>query len=288
MNKTTFCNTWATLLPSMIVSWLGWEKWIDCFLLLFTSFSITQLLTELPRGWSVCVLYPCICTFNINLVVRGTFKFGLLLKGEEKSMYVPVWSLFLNYIQDLLVFALYSPFTPDVPARIYPVDWSIFWLLSLQKCRQSLRVIFLLLSWRWAVRAGQRVEEVIQEEQGQMALSCFCSILLLHGSLYPAYTIQLHFVWQLSPPTTIKGGEYRFPNKRPFPDSVLFGLFICRICSFEEDSSHVTHCTLSPKESPLCLCLRKWRSWYQRSLFQYLRYTLVFGGDYLPIFLTRI
>lgn len=98
------------------------------------------------------------------------------------------------------------------------------------------------------------------EEQGQMALSCFCSILLLHGSLYPAYTIQLHFVWQLSPPTTIKGGEYRFPNKRPFPDSVLFGLFICRICSFEEDSSHVTHCTLSPKESPLCLCLRKWRS----------------------------
>lgn len=68
------------------------------------------------------MLRPCICTFNFNLVLGGTYEFDLLLKGEEKSADVPVQGLFLNCIQDLLVLALYNPFTPDVPVRIYPVD----------------------------------------------------------------------------------------------------------------------------------------------------------------------
>lgn len=55
-------------------------------------------------------------------MLGGTYEFGLLLKGEEKSADVPVQGLFLNCIQDLLVLALYNPFTPDIPVRIYPVD----------------------------------------------------------------------------------------------------------------------------------------------------------------------
>ena len=86
------------------------------------------------------------------------------------------------------------------------------------------------------------------EEQGQETLHWSCAIPLLHDFFFnPVCTSHLHFVLQLLF-FPVKVGRVSCPYERLFPDSFFL---TCMICSFEEDSSLVTHSTRSPEESPV-------------------------------------
>lgn len=114
-------------------------------------------------------------------------------------------------------------------------------------CRRSDKRCFVL-----TVEDGAEGRLIMQEGQGQGTLHQSCTISLLHDLFLILFT-EVIFTLFCSLFFFLPMKQMRVFCPYEFPDSLLgfFFLLTCMICSFEEDSSLVTHSSPSPEENPV-------------------------------------